>query len=98
MQQLKEPVAAPSANRSGKPSPTKAEHVMEDLDGFISCVVDGGETGIGLESTVLDVTLETPTILRPGGVTKEMLEKVIGTVNAPDFEEQKRKKRRKHPA
>lgn len=89
LQQLKQPVAAPSANRSGKPSPTKAMHVLEDLDGLISCVVDGGETGIGLESTVLDVTLETPTILRPGGVTKEMLEEVIGPVNQPNLEEQK---------
>jgi L-threonylcarbamoyladenylate synthase len=97
LQQLKEPVAAPSANRSGKPSPTKAEHVMEDLNGFISCVVDGGETGIGLESTVLDLTLETPTILRPGGVTKEMLENVIGLVNAPDLEEQKKEETPKAP-
>ena len=97
LQQLKKPVAAPSANRSGKPSPTKAEHVMEDLNGFIACVVDGGETGIGLESTVLDVTLETPTILRPGGVTKEMLESVIGAVNAPDFEEQKKEETPKAP-
>lgn len=88
LQKLHLPVAAPSANRSGKPSPTKAEHVMEDLQGLISAVVDGGETGIGLESTVLDVTLEVPTILRPGGVTKEMLEEVIGQVNAPKMEEQ----------
>ena len=88
LRQLQLPVAAPSANRSGKPSPTKAMHVMEDLQGLIAAVVDGGETGIGLESTVLDVTLEVPTILRPGGVTKEMLEKVIGQVNAPKMEEQ----------
>jgi L-threonylcarbamoyladenylate synthase len=88
LQKLQLPVAAPSANRSGKPSPTKASHVMEDLQGHIAAVVDGGETGIGLESTVLDVTLEVPTILRPGGVTKEMLESVIGPVNAPKMEEQ----------
>ena len=88
LQKLQLPVAAPSANRSGKPSPTKAMHVMDDLQGLIAAVVDGGETGIGLESTVLDVTLEVPTILRPGGVTKEMLEAVIGQVNVPKIEEQ----------
>ncbi len=88
LQKLQLPVAAPSANRSGKPSPTKATHVMEDLQGHIAAVIDGGETGIGLESTVLDLTLEVPTILRPGGVTKEMLEAVIGQVNVPKVEEQ----------
>lgn len=86
---LGKPLAAPSANLSGKPSPTKAIHVAEDLAGRIECVLDGGATGIGLESTVLDVTLETPVILRPGGVTREMLEAVIGPVLAPDLEEQK---------
>lgn len=97
LQKLRAPVAAPSANRSGKPSPTKAQHVMEDLNGAISCVIDGGETGIGLESTVLDLTLDIPTILRPGGVTKEMLESVIGQVNAPDIEEQKKEDTPKAP-
>lgn len=86
---LGKPLAAPSANLSGKPSPTRAIHVAEDLAGRIECVLDGGATGIGLESTVLDVTLGTPVILRPGGVTKEMLEAVIGPVLAPDLEEQK---------
>lgn len=86
---LGKPLAAPSANLSGKPSPTKAEHVIEDLAGRISAVVDGGATGIGLESTVLDVTLSPPVILRPGGVTREMLEEVIGAVLAPDLDEQK---------
>lgn len=81
LRRLKQPIAAPSANRSGKPSPTKAAHVLHDLNGKIPFIVDGGSTGIGLESTVLDVTSEIPTILRPGGVTKEMLEKVIGPVN-----------------
>lgn len=81
LRRLKQPVAAPSANRSGKPSPTKAEHVYHDLHGKIPFIVDGGATGIGLESTVLDFTVDIPTILRPGGVTKEMLEKVIGPVN-----------------
>lgn len=78
---LKLPVAAPSANRSGKPSPTKANHVYNDLNGSIPAIIDGGVTGMGLESTVLDCTGEIPTILRPGGVTKEMLEQVIGKVN-----------------
>ena len=78
---LKEPVAAPSANKSGKPSPTKASHVLNDLNEKIPLILDGGITGLGLESTVVDFTLETPTILRPGGVTKEMLEKVVGPVN-----------------
>ncbi|KGR88096.1 L-threonylcarbamoyladenylate synthase [Lysinibacillus odysseyi] len=86
---LQKPVAAPSANRSGKPSPTKAEHVAEDLNGIIPCILDGGITGIGLESTVLDVTLHPPVILRPGGVTKEMLENVIGPVLEPSHEEQR---------
>lgn len=81
LNRLKQPVAAPSANKSGKPSPTKAVHVFYDLNGRIPFILDGGATGIGLESTVLDCTAEIPTILRPGGVTKEMLEKVIGPVN-----------------
>lgn len=89
LQTLKKPLAAPSANRSGKPSPTKAEHVFEDLQNIIPCILDGGMTGIGLESTVLDVTLDTPVILRPGGVTKEMLEAVIGPVDEPSLEQQK---------
>lgn len=80
LKQLKQPVAAPSANKSGKPSPTKAAHVYHDLEGKIPIILDGGTTGIGLESTVLDFASEIPTILRPGGVTKEMLEKVIGPV------------------
>ena len=89
LQTLKAPLAAPSANRSGKPSPTKADHVFEDLQGIIPCILDGGMTGIGVESTVLDVTLDTPVILRPGGVTKEMLEAVIGPVDEPSIEQQK---------
>ncbi|WP_313893352.1 L-threonylcarbamoyladenylate synthase [Psychrobacillus sp.] len=85
LKRLKQPVAAPSANKSGKPSPTKAIHVWDDLNGKIPFIVDGGTTGIGLESTVLDFTTDIPTILRPGGVTKEMLEKVIGQVNESKF-------------
>ncbi|MBM7704067.1 L-threonylcarbamoyladenylate synthase [Metabacillus iocasae] len=74
------PIAAPSANLSGKPSPTLAKHVINDLEGRISGVVDGGPTGVGLESTVLDCTGEVPVILRPGGVTKEQIEEVVGAV------------------
>ncbi|WP_400244038.1 L-threonylcarbamoyladenylate synthase [Niallia sp. JL1B1071] len=74
------PIAAPSANRSGKPSPTKASHVKEDLDSFIAGIVDGGPTGVGVESTVVDCTEETVVILRPGGITKEQLESVVGEV------------------
>jgi L-threonylcarbamoyladenylate synthase len=89
LQTIQKPIAAPSANRSGKPSPTKASHVYEDLAGSIPCILDGGMTGIGVESTVLDVTIIPPVILRPGGVTKEMLEEVIGPVLEPNFEQQK---------
>lgn len=75
------PLAAPSANSSGKPSPTTAQHVKRDLDTKIRAIVDGGPTGVGLESTVLDLTDPfRPTILRPGGVTIEELEAVIGKV------------------
>lgn len=75
------PLVGPSANTSGKPSPTTAEHVFHDLKGKIAGVLDDGETGVGLESTVLDMTdSQRPTILRPGATTKEVLEKVIGTV------------------
>lgn len=73
-------VAAPSANTSGRPSPTKAEHVWEDLNGKIDYVIDGGRVGIGLESTIIDLTGEIPLILRPGAVTKSMLEQVVGQV------------------
>lgn len=75
------PIAAPSANRSGRPSPTTAKHVLDDLDGRIAAVVDGGATGVGVESTVIDCTSAIPTILRPGGVTKEEIERVIGAVD-----------------
>jgi len=75
------PIAAPSANRSGKPSPTTAQHVHHDLDGRIAGIVDGGETGVGLESTVLDCTVNPPMILRPGGVSYEELVNCIGHVN-----------------
>lgn len=74
------PIAAPSANLSGKPSPTQAEHVYHDLQGKIDAVVDGGGAQVGLESTVLDVTGEIPMILRPGSITQEMLAEVIGAI------------------
>lgn len=75
------PVAAPSANRSGKPSPTTAHHVFEDMDGRIPLILDGGESDVGLESTVISLAGEKPCILRPGGVTQAMLETVIGPVD-----------------
>jgi L-threonylcarbamoyladenylate synthase len=75
------PLAAPSANRSGRPSPTVAEHVLEDLAGRIPMVLDGGETGLGLESTVLDLTVDPPVLLRPGGITLEQLCAEIGPVD-----------------
>ncbi|UFJ40189.1 threonylcarbamoyl-AMP synthase [Brevibacillus humidisoli] len=74
------PVAAPSANRSGRPSPTTAQHVLVDLDGRIAGVVDGGSAGVGVESTVLDVTVDPPMILRPGGITFEQLKEVLSEV------------------
>ena len=74
------PLAAPSANRSGRPSPTRAPHVLEDLGGRIELILDGGSTSVGLESTVLDMTTEPPTLLRPGGVTLEQLEAHLGRV------------------
>lgn len=74
------PIAAPSANRSGRPSPTRAWHVLEDLEGKIGLILDGGSTGIGLESTVLDLGADPPTVLRPGGVTVEELEDSLGVV------------------
>lgn len=70
-------VAAPSANRSGRPSPTVARYVIEDLEGRVEMIIDGGEVDIGLESTIVDLTGEKPVILRPGSITGEMLEQVI---------------------
>lgn len=72
------PLATPSANSTGRPSPTLAEHVQGDLDGKISAIIDGGETSFGIESTVLDFSNpDQPTILRPGNISKEAIEKVI---------------------
>lgn len=75
------PVAAPSANTSGRPSPTKAEHVIEDMYGKVDYIIDSGSVEVGLESTVLDITSDTPVILRPGKITREQLEAVLGTVD-----------------
>lgn len=75
------PIAAPSANTSGSPSPTNADHVIQDLEGKIDAVLDGGPTDIGLESTVVDMTGSIPTILRPGQVTADDIRKCIGQVS-----------------
>lgn len=74
------PIAAPSSNTSGKPSPTESEHVIEDIFGKVDIIIDGGPTGVGIESTFLDITSEIPTILRPGGVTYEDLLSVYDEV------------------
>lgn len=74
------PIAAPSANISGKPSPTNAQHVIEDLEGKIDGIIDGGYAGIGLESTVLDLSGDIPMILRPGGITFEDLKQFIPNI------------------
>ena len=74
-------VAAPSANASGKPSPTVAKYVIEDMDGRIDMIIDGGEVGIGLESTIIDMTVNPPQILRPGFITEAMLAEVLGDVD-----------------
>ncbi len=75
------PVAAPSANLSGSPSTTRVEHVIHDLSGRVDYIIDGGPCAVGLESTVLDVTGKEPQILRPGGVSPEEIEKVLGKVS-----------------
>ena len=76
------PVAAPSANLFSRPSPTQASHVIDDLDGRIDLVIDGGVTAIGVESTVLDLTSDPPRVLRPGAITVDMLREVLGRVDA----------------
>lgn len=80
IKQSKCPIAAPSANLSGKPSPTTAKHVLEDLNGKIDAILDAGPTIIGVESTVLDLTVDPPQILRPGGITFEDLKSTLGKV------------------
>ena len=78
------PIAAPSANRSGAVSPTRAEHVAESLGARVKLILDGGPCEVGLESTVLDLTTATPTLLRPGGATREAIEAVIGPIALSD--------------
>ena len=86
-------IAAPSANTSGRPSPTRAEHVEADLKGKIDMIVDGGLVEIGVESTILDMSVTPPMLLRPGAVTKEMLEELLGevAVDAALFDEDSKK-------
>lgn len=71
-------IAAPSANTSGRPSPTEAAHVYEDLNGRIAMILDGGPVGIGIESTIIDLTESVPMVLRPGYITREMLSEALG--------------------
>ncbi|XES76547.1 MAG: L-threonylcarbamoyladenylate synthase [Candidatus Bathyarchaeia archaeon] len=79
------PVAAPSANLAGKPSPTNAQHVFDDLNGRIDAILDGGPTTIGVESTVLDVSVDPPMVLRPGGTSVEALKSALGEVQLHPF-------------
>ena len=74
-------IAAPSANTSGRPSPTCAEHVCRDLSGRIAMIIDGGEVGLGLESTIVDLSVDKPAVLRPGFITVDMLKEVLGEVD-----------------
>lgn len=78
------PIAAPSGNRSGRPSPTQAAHMMEDMAGRIPLILDGGPCQVGVESTVVSLTGEIATVLRPGGVTPEMIAGVLGSVQVAD--------------
>lgn len=75
------PVAAPSGNTSGRPSPTKAEHMLEDMDGKIHGIFDGGAASVGVESTIIDLTVQPPRLLRPGGLPLESLQEVLGEVS-----------------
>ena len=84
LKQLELPIAAPSANRSGAISPTRAEHVIEDLDGAIDLVLEAGGCPVGLESTVVDLSETGARILRPGGLPTSAIEKVIGTIGGTD--------------
>ncbi len=78
------PIAAPSANRSGRPSPTRAQHVLEDMEGRVPLILDGGACEVGLESSVIDATGEVPVVLRPGGITPEMVSRVAGGVRVDE--------------
>jgi L-threonylcarbamoyladenylate synthase len=85
IKQSRRPIAAPSANLSGKPSPTTAQHVYEDLNGRIDAIIDGGATNIGVESTVVDLSSDPPMLLRPGGTPFEALKKVLGDLRLHPF-------------
>jgi L-threonylcarbamoyladenylate synthase len=87
IKQSNRPIAAPSANLAGKPSPTTAKHVYEDLNGRIDAILDSGPTNIGVESTVLDLSVDPPMVLRPGGTTFEALKQVLGEVKLHPFVE-----------
>ncbi|MEC4848165.1 MAG: L-threonylcarbamoyladenylate synthase [Nitrosarchaeum sp.] len=92
------PLAAPSANISGRPSPTTSGHVLEDMNSKISMIIDGGKTEIGIESTVIDLSRKTPMLLRPGAVTLEQLQKVIGKISIhPSIQERKTKNIHRSP-
>lgn len=98
IRESKTQIAAPSANISGRPSPTKAEHVVKEMDGRVSGIIMGGDCDFGLESTVVDFTEETPMILRPGSITKEMLEDVLGAVDVdPSLSKKEDNKKAKAP-
>lgn len=75
------PIAAPSGNTSGRPSPTTAQHMLEDMDGKIDGIVDGGPCSVGVESTIIDLTVDPPRLLRPGGITLEQLREALGSVD-----------------
>ena len=85
IKESKRPIAAPSANLAGKPSSTSAEHVFADLNGRINAILDGGPTRIGVESTVLDLSIEPAMVLRPGGTSLEALKNVLGNVKLHPF-------------
>ncbi len=82
------PIAAPSANTSGRPSPTKASHVLEDLDGKIEVIIDGGPCQVGFESTILDLSVEPPVVLRPGDITLASLNRILGHVQGGEDEQE----------
>jgi L-threonylcarbamoyladenylate synthase len=84
LEALARPIAAPSANRFGRVSPTTAQHVAEDLGARVDLILDGGPCGVGIESTIVDLSGPTPAILRPGGITQEQIAAVVGALGRPD--------------
>jgi len=79
------PIAAPSANLSGRPSPTREEHVVEDLYGLVDVIIESGETPLGIESTIVDMSRDTPVLLRPGAATVEDIRKTLPDIKIPEF-------------